>query len=92
MLSKFDLLMLAAATAAAVVWIEHEHRVVIDPPDSPELTSPVLASLVPATSCADDEDARYGVNRLAFLEAGFLSGSVGRPSIPPRRSPNCETN
>ncbi len=66
--SKFDLLVLAAAVAAAVVWIEHEHRVVIDPPDQPELASPVLASLVPACSEGDNLG-----DRLVFLEGGFAS-------------------
>jgi hypothetical protein len=79
--SKFDLLLLAAAIAAAVVWIEHEHRVVIDPPDEPELISPVLASLVPA--CSERENRRYGTNRMEFLDGGFASGTRGRQAAMP---------
>src|SRR5262245_11796394 len=67
--TKLDLLLLAAAIAAAVVWIEHEHRVVIDPPDQPELALPVLASRVPACSDSDSQ----GDDRLVFLEGGFTS-------------------
>jgi len=85
--SKFDLLLLAAAVAAAVIWIEHEHSVVIDPPEEPELASPVLASLVPA--CSDGENRRYGTNRMVFLEGGFASGPRGRQAAAPT---DCATN
>jgi len=67
--SKIDLLLLAAAIAAAVVWIEHEHRVVIDPPDQPELAAPVLAALDPACSDGQNGDS----DRLVLLEDGFIA-------------------
>jgi len=87
MLSKFDLVLIAASVAAAVGFIERGNNIVIDLPDPP-----VLAPYRPATSCSEDE--RGGANDVVFLEGGIASGMRG-PRTAAERTPassDCVTN
>jgi hypothetical protein len=59
-LSKFDLA-LAAIAAAGLIWIEHNHRVVIEPLAAAEAPAPA-ASLCPKT-----DDAPYSAECIKFI-------------------------
>ena len=77
MLSKLDLVLIAASLAAVVGSIERGHNVVIGPPEAVEF------ALVPAGACLDDVDETV---RLSYYDEGFLGGP-----LPPahRRGPTC---
>jgi len=62
-LSKLDL-MLVAIAAASLIWIEHNHRVVIGPVAAAE-AQPPAASICPKT-----DDAPYSAECIKFISGG----------------------
>ena len=62
LISKLDLAVIVAVIAAAV-WIEHEHRIVIETPEPADFTS--LAS---AAVCPDNDTVPYSASCIAFLQ------------------------
>jgi hypothetical protein len=83
--SKLDLVLFAATAAALVGFIERGHSIVIDPPEAIELAKPTSPQ-----SCADDEDARYGLGRLVWLEEGYVTAPRPRHQSASARSPACD--
>ena len=79
-LSKLDLALVAIA-AASLIWIEHNHRVVIGPLAAAEATAP-------ATSvCPKTDDAAYSAECLTFINGGVLPAIVSRSAV--RANPPC---
>ncbi len=77
MVSKLDLILVTAALAAGMLFIETGHRT--------ELVPPAAAAEVDRCASAD---LRYAAGRLAFFEGGFAAGMdrrrfVERLSYPP---------
>jgi hypothetical protein len=62
MLSKLDHAVIAAAVAGELFWIEHGHRVVIEPPTSRELALPAATA-----PCPDKDTVPYSASCIAFL-------------------------
>ena len=61
-LSKFDLA-IVAALAAALFWVEHEHRIII--------ATPAAAKAAPAGSiCPENDSVPFSPDCLAFIEGG----------------------
>jgi hypothetical protein len=88
--SKIDLVVVAALIAGCAFWIERGHRITIDAPAPFELaTSPA------AGACPDNDRGPYSADCLAFLKgdsnppAGWQIVVVRMPAIPayePRRT------
>ena len=74
-LSKFDLA-LAAIAAAGLIWIEHNHRVVIGPLAAAEAPAPA------ASLCPERDDAPMSAACIKFITAGKFEAL--RPGPPPR--------
>lgn len=74
-LSKLDLALVAIA-AAGLIWIEHNHRVVIGPLAAAEAPAPA------ASVCPKTDDAPYSAECIKFIGGGvvpaMLSGSTVR--------------
>jgi hypothetical protein len=79
MVSKLDLILVAAALAAGLLVVESGHRT--------ELVPPAAAAEVDRCASAD---LRYAAGRLAFFEGGFVAG-VDRRRLAERFSypPEC---
>jgi hypothetical protein len=71
---KPDYVVIAALVAAALLWIEHGHRMVTDAPTSTELDA-----LAAARACPDSENMPYTARCLAFLRGGVASEMRWRP-------------
>lgn len=71
MVSKLDLAVVTLLVSGEIFWIEHAHRVVIDPPKPPELAE--------TTPCPDRDTVPYSAHCLAFLNG--VTGSNGRVNI-----------
>jgi hypothetical protein len=65
--SKLDLAVIVAA-AGVLLWIEHGHRTIIEPPTQAE-----PASSASAAGCADTDNVPYSASCLAFLGSGYAS-------------------
>lgn len=63
-LSKLDLA-LAAIAAATLIWIEHNHRIVIGPLDAAQ--APALTASV----CPKTDDAPYSAECIKFIGGGL---------------------
>ncbi|MFZ2069576.1 MAG: hypothetical protein WAV27_26700 [Xanthobacteraceae bacterium] len=81
-LSKLDLVLVAIA-AAGLVWIEHNHRVVIGPLAAAEAQAPA------ASVCPKTDDAPYSAECIKFIGGSMapalLSGDAARTE------PRCPT-
>jgi hypothetical protein len=64
-----------AAIAGALLWIEHGHRTVTDASTPAE-----WEALAAAKACPDKEDKPYTASCLAFLEGSGASGTRWRPT------------
>jgi hypothetical protein len=71
MLSKLDLAFMAVV-AVGLLWIEHEHRIIIATPAVAEVAPPA------ASVCPDTDDVPFSADCLAFISGGVL------PDIHPR--------
>jgi hypothetical protein len=71
---KADHVVIAALVAAALLWIEHGHRIVTDAPTSTELDA-----LAAARACPDSENMPYTARCLAFLKGNAASEMRWRP-------------
>jgi hypothetical protein len=79
-LSKLDLV-LVAITAAGLVWIEHNHRVVI---------GPLAAAEAPAASvCPKTDDAPYSVECINFIGGSVAPALLSADAA--RTEPRCPT-
>jgi hypothetical protein len=80
-LSKLDLALVAIA-AAGLIWIEHNHRIVIEPLVAAEASAP-------ASVCPKTDDAPYSAECIKFIGGGvapaMLSASAvhAEPRCPP---------
>lgn len=80
--SKFDLALVAIA-AASLIWIEHNHRVVIGPLAAAEAVAP------PASVCPKTDDVPYSAECIKFIGGGVapatLAAGAGHaePRCPP---------
>jgi hypothetical protein len=79
-LSKLDLA-LAVIAAASLIWIEHNHRVVIGPLAAAE--APASAASV----CPKTDDAPYSAECLKFISGGVAPAMLS--SSPVRAEPRC---
>ncbi len=68
-MSKLDLAVILAVVAGGALWLEHRHRIVIEPPASTELIAPA-----PAAACPDSDNVPYSASCLVFLGSGYMSG------------------
>jgi hypothetical protein len=71
-LSKLDLALVAIA-AASLIWIEHNHRVVIGPLAAAEATTASSAAVCPKT-----DDAPYSAECIKFISGGVLPAVLSR--------------
>lgn len=68
-LSKLDVI-IVAAIACGILWIEHGHRIFTDAPTRPELAEPAVAG-----ACLDNnENVPYSADCILFMQAGAASG------------------
>jgi hypothetical protein len=82
--SKLDLTLIVATVAALVGFIERGHSIVIAPPEAIE-----LAKIASPRPCADDEDVRYGLGRMVWLEEGYVTAPYTRYPSAATRSSHC---
>ena len=78
MVSKLDLILVTAALAAGMLFIETGHRT--------ELVPPAAAAEVDRCASAD---LRYAVNRLMFFDGGYVSGMRLRQFAADALPPGC---
>jgi hypothetical protein len=83
MVLKLDLAVVASVAAAAL-WFEHGHRVVIEPATPAE-----LASHASVTACPETENMPYSARCLAFLKGSAETDTAWRITTAPpvRRKP-----
>jgi hypothetical protein len=68
--SKLDLVVVVAAIAGGLLWIEHGHRVIIETPAGAAFSAPV------ATVCPDNENVPYSADCIAFMQGGVASSDM----------------
>ena len=54
----------AAVTASGLLWIEHEHRIVLATPAAAEAAPPVVSA------CPDNDSEPFNADCIAFIEGG----------------------
>jgi hypothetical protein len=86
MVSKLDLAVIAAA-AGVLLWIEHGHRIVIEPSAQIE-----AASSASASACADTDNVPYSASCLAFLGSGYATRMSWRANAAERAAPASPSN
>jgi hypothetical protein len=64
-LSRFDLA-LVTVIAAGLLWIEHEHRIIIATPAAAEIAPPA------ASVCPDTDDVPFSADCIKFIDGGVL--------------------
>jgi hypothetical protein len=64
-LSKLDLAVVAVM-AAGMLWIEHEHRIIIGTPAAVEIAPPG------ASVCPDTDDVPFSADCIAFIDGGVM--------------------
>jgi hypothetical protein len=77
-LSKLDLALVAIA-AASLIWIEHNHRVVIGPLAAAEATA--------ASVCPKTDDAPYSAECIKFIGGGVVPAMLSASAV--RAEPRC---
>jgi hypothetical protein len=85
MLSKLDLAVIVASVLFGLLWIEHEHRIVIDAPTQAELAAAAAA----AAACPDNDSVPYSTACLDYLKGATTAGMTWRANaaeMPPRLS------
>jgi hypothetical protein len=78
-LSKLDLAAVAAL-ALALLWIEHDHRIIIGTPAAAE-----VAKAAPV--CPDTDDVPFSADCLAFIGARAQAALAPRPNAAPLALP-----
>jgi hypothetical protein len=63
--SKLGLAVIVVAIVGGALWIEHGHRIVIEPSPPADLASPARAA-----ACPDNDTMPYSTSCIAFLEGG----------------------
>lgn len=79
-LSKVDLA-LAAIVAASLIWIEHDHRVVIGPLAAAEAPRPA------ASVCPKTDDVPYSAECIKFIGGGVAPALLSVSAV--RAEPRC---
>ncbi len=74
-LSKLDL-MLVAVAAAGLIWVEHNHRVVIGPLAAAEPSAAPAAAVCPKT-----DDAPYSAECIKFIGGGVAPVMVSAGAV-----------
>jgi hypothetical protein len=85
-LSKLDLA-IVAVVAAGLVWIEHEHRIIIATPAAAEAAPPA------ASICPDDDSVPFSADCIAYIDGGVLPDTHPRlraAAAPPAVSPDAQ--
>lgn len=78
-LSKLDLA-IVAVIAAGLLWIEHEHRIIIGTPAAAEVAPPA------ASVCPDTDDVPFSADCIKFIDGGVLPDlrlQASAPAAPP---------
>jgi hypothetical protein len=77
MVSRLELAVILTAAAGWLLWIEHGHRIVIEPPAQIE-----PASSAPGAACPDNDNVPYSASCLRFLGSGYASTMRWRANTP----------
>src|SRR5262245_28539203 len=77
--SKLDLAVIAAVIIGGAVWVERQHRLVIEPPTRAEVVSPAQAA-----GCPDNENEPYSASCLLFMGTGVGSSTGPRANAAER--------
>jgi hypothetical protein len=72
LITRFNVLLLAAI-AGGMLWIEHAHRITITAP------TPVEASAQPAQACPANESVPFSPECMAFIQGTYQPAKLRRP-------------
>jgi hypothetical protein len=72
-LSKLDLAV-TAALAVGLLWIEHEHRIILATPAAAE------AAVSAASVCPETDDVPFSADCIAFIDGGVLPNVRSEPN------------
>ncbi len=75
MITRFNVLLLAAI-AGGVLWIEHAHRITI------EASAPARLAGRDAAICPENESVPFSADCLAFIQGTGVQSGVRRPGNP----------
>jgi hypothetical protein len=76
MVSKLAPAAILTAIAVGALWIEHGHRIIIEPPAPAEFVSPA-----PAAPCPDSDNVPYSASCLRFLGTGYASSMSWKRTV-----------